>query len=159
MELRLAREARRFTQASLSEAAGLHYSLLSMFESGERRPADRHINALAAALQVDTTVLMPDHNADLHTNLVGLTRDLPPQARVHIHLTDATSFDTCGYCHTPAVARVGIYTRDDYAQVCPLCAHAAVTDAAATSADDSPITVEYEITPRPVRTPAPPQAA
>lgn len=56
--LRLAREAREFTQADLAVKAGLQPSAIGHFEKNRRKPSFANIRALAKALSVTSDYLL-----------------------------------------------------------------------------------------------------
>lgn len=56
--LRLARLARGWTQATVAERAGLHWTYVGHVECGRRNPTLYNIVLLAAAVDVDAGVLL-----------------------------------------------------------------------------------------------------
>lgn len=58
--VREAREHARMTQVTLAQKAGLSQSYLSQIEAGSRTPGIHKLTAIAAALGVKVTKLIPD---------------------------------------------------------------------------------------------------
>ena len=57
-KLKMVREARRLTQAELSQKTGLHQTAISHFETGGREPCLANLRRLAVALRVTSDDLI-----------------------------------------------------------------------------------------------------